>query len=146
MVSCLPIPSLLSLPHVPAVSPRAALGNLVPGPCRMHTCAFSIPGGTRHLVLGGTRAGDNALFKPSVSPSGPQGCRILPVGFQLLSALRVCPLCFLPSGRANHPSLCLFLTPPLARTRTLRALGHHRGTLTLVFLVQTSLLEEGPSS
>lgn len=42
-------PLLFSLPHVPTVTPIAALGNLVPGPCRMHTCAFSIPGGHRGI-------------------------------------------------------------------------------------------------
>lgn len=72
-------PLLFSLPHVPAVSPRAALGNLVPGPCRMHTCAFSIPGGHRGIwCLEEPVQGTTLSSSPVSAPLAHKGAESFP--------------------------------------------------------------------
>lgn len=97
----------------------------------MHTCAFSIPGGHRGIWCLEEPVQGTMPSSPVSAPLGPQG-QNPSCGLQLLSAPSESLSLVLPPHLAEQitPSLCLLPHAPLARTRTLRALGHHRGTLT----------------
>ena len=99
----LPSYPLLLSPPCPNSDSYSSSREPSPSLQNAHLCLQHPWGTSRHLVLGGTHAGDNALFKPSVSPSGPQGCRVLPVGLS----------CCLPP---ENSSLVL---PPIQQSRSL---------------------------
>lgn len=123
MVSCLPT-LFSSLPHVPTVTPIAALGNLV-RPCRMHTCAFSIPGGHRGIwCLEEPMQGTMLSSSPVSASLAHKGAESFQWASAVVCPLRIHPLCFLQSSRADHSFLMPLPHASIGKNQDLQS--HHR--------------------
>ena len=96
-----------------------------------HLCLQHPWGTSMHLVLGGTHAGDNALFKPSVTPLAHKGAESFQWASALVCPLRIHPWCFLQSSRADHSFLMPLPHASIGKNQDLQSTWPSQGHLAL---------------